>query len=186
MNPPVPDWLAQAPELAAAQLHQESRLQSHQITATGSYDDAKLQLELGQRVNTQSGVVMRELWRALRPLREYEFPDNERESVIEVVKLKSIASILITLPDEAFLMSAKALKSEASEILDGLIEDLRDYSLRIRKIGQPQMGSSTYGRGDYSPGAAYPSGYLSDIPQPGETDLTGIVPVNNRPYYDVF
>lgn len=175
MNPQVPDWLLQAPELDAARLRQESRLQAHQITATGSYDDAKLQEELAQRVPTQSGVVMRALWKAMRPLTNYEWPDDVRESVIEVVKLKSIASVLITLPDEGFLASAKALKAEAGEILDGLVEQLEDWSLRYRKIRQPRVGSSTFGRGDYSP-------YAKELPLPYSSgvDLTGVVPVNVR------
>lgn len=185
MNPPVPLWLADASELAAAQLQQESRLQAHQITASGEYDDEKLQEELEKRVKTQSGVVMRALCKALRPLLDYDFENDfdpdERESVIEVVKLKAIASLLITLPDEGFLMSAKALKNEANEILDGLTEELEAFSLRTRKIGTPQMGSSTFGRGDYTPGAFAGAGYSSDVPLPYQADLTGVVPVNGRP-----
>lgn len=122
----LPSWI----EPTAPEVRSDSRLQPHQLQAGGSYDEDALEAEIARRAPIQAGVVWQRVQGALAALTpaqkdDFEYSNQQQTAIQEVVKLKVIAAILGSIPDEQFIAPAKNALREAEEILRSLEIELQ-------------------------------------------------------------
>ena len=143
----IPSWL----QITASEVRKDSRLQPHQVQASGDYDEPTFDSEVTRRAVIQAGVVLRRLEDALAPLTAigdtptFEYSEAQIAAIREATKFKTIASLLGSLPDEMFEGPAKSARNDAEDILKGLESELKRLSAialqRARSVGSTRIRS---------------------------------------------